>query len=172
MSAFGLFLGFARVGLLGFGGGQAMIPLMQAECVGRGWISDEEFLEGLAVANTLPGPISTKMALFVGWTDAGLPGAVAAVAGVLTPSLALMGVLVVFLSRFREHPSVAGALRAAKPAVVGMLAWVVWDLAPTGITGAAGALLAGLAFVALLAKVHPGFVMIGAMAFGAVALRG
>lgn len=172
MNPLALFWGFARVGLLGFGGGQAMIPLMQAECVGRGWITEEQFLEGLAAGNALPGPISTKMALYVGWLEAGPLGALAAVTGVLAPSAILMLGLTAVILRYREHPMVAGALRGVKPAVVGMIAWVAWDLAPSGITGAAGAVLAVAAFGALVARVHPGFVMVGAMAFGAIALRG
>ncbi len=172
MSAGGLFMGFARVGLFGFGGGPSMIPLMQAECVGAGWVTEEEFLEGLAAGNALPGPIATKMAVYVGWSESGVLGALAAVVGVTLPSVLLMGLVSAFVLRYREHPVVAGALAGVKPAVVGMLAFVAWDLAPSGITGVAGAVVAVLAFAALVAKVHPGLVMVGAMGLGAVAFRG
>lgn len=172
MSVQALFVGFARVGLFGFGGGPSMIPLMQTECVGAGWVTEEQFLEGLAAGNALPGPIATKMALYVGWIEGGVPGAVAAIAGVLAPSVLLMSLLTAVILRYREHPVMAGALAGVKPAVVGMLAWTAFDLAPTGITGLAGGLVAVVAFAALVAKIHPGLVMVGAMAFGAVALRG
>jgi len=171
MTLVGLFWGFARVGTFGFGGGPSMIPLMQAECVRAGWVTDEQFLEGLAAGSALPGPIATKMALYVGYVEAGPLGAAAAVLGVLLPSLVLMGALTGVLVRYREHPYVAGALSGVKPAVVGMLAFVVWDLGPSGVTGLATACLAVLAFAALVARVHPGIVMVLALLVGALAFR-
>lgn len=148
-----------------------MIPLMQAECVGAGWISEAEFLEGLALGNALPGPIATKMALFVGWQTAGVSGAFAAILGVLLPSLAMMTVLMAVVVRYKEHPAMVGVLKGIKPAVIGMLAFVVWDLAPTGITGVGTAMLALVAFGALVLKVHPATVMVAAMCLGAVVWR-
>ena len=171
MSAPALFLSFARVGLFGFGGGQSMLPLMQAECVGNGFVTKDEFIEGLAVGNSLPGPISTKMALYVGWQDAGVGGAVAAVAGVLTPSMVLMAMLTAVILRNRDNPFVSGALKGVKPAIIGMLFFVAVDLAPSGITGWIGGVLGIVAFAALLARVHPGLVILGAAVFGALALR-
>jgi chromate transporter len=91
--------------------------------------------------------------------------------GITLPAAALMAVLSTFVIKYRDHPSVAAALRGVKPAVVGMLAFVVWDLAPTGVIGWSGALFAVGAFIALIAKVHPGFVMVGALALGAVFFR-
>lgn len=172
MSTGALFMGFARVGTFGFGGGPSMIPLMQTECVGAGWLTEEQFLEGLAVGNALPGPIAVKMAVYVGWHEAGAGGAAAALIGVTAPAVVLMLALSVVLLKYREHPVVAAALKGVKPAVVGMLAWVAWDLAPAGITGIGGAIVAVLAFAALVAKVHPGFVMVGALTIGALAFRG
>lgn len=172
MNLWGLFLGFARVGLFGFGGGPSMLPLMQGECVRSGWVSDEQFLEGLAIGQALPGPIATKMAVYVGYTEAGLPGALAALAGVVLPSVVLMVAISTVLIRYREHPVIAAALRGVKPAVVGMLAFVAWDLAPTGVQGAGTAAIALLAFAALVAKVHPAIVMAAAMGIGIGFLRG
>ena len=91
---------------------------------------------------------------------------------VLAPAVVLMLALSAVLMKYREHPYVAAALLGVKPAVVGMLAWVAWDLAPAGITGVGGAVVAVLAFAALVAKVHPGFVMVGALTVGALAFRG
>jgi chromate transporter len=167
----GLFLSFARVGLFGFGGGPSMLPLMQQECVRQGFVTKEQFIEGLAVGNSLPGPIATKMALYVGWQDAGFLGALAATLGVLTPSTVLMAALTAVLLKNRDNPYVDGALKGVKPAIIGMLAFVAVDLAPSGITTWVGGVVGVLAFAALLARVHPGFVILGAAAFGAFALR-
>lgn len=171
MSAPALFLSFARVGLLGFGGGPSMLPLMQQECVRNGFVTKEQFIEGLAVGNSLPGPIATKMALYVGWQDAGVPGAVAAMSGVLLPSTVLMGVLAAVIVKNRDNPYVAGALKGVKPAIIGMLFFVAVDLAPSGVTTWFGGLLGVLAFAALLARVHPGVVILVAALVGALALR-
>lgn len=166
-----LFWGFFKVGAFGFGGGPSMIPLMQAECVGAGWITDEQFLEGLAAGNALPGPITLKMAVYVGWAQDGLLGAAAALVGVSLPGIALMGILGALLVRYREHPWVAAALRGAKPAVVGMLFFVAWDLAPAGVPTLAAGLLAIASFAALMARVHPGVVMVAAVVAGVVLFR-
>lgn len=172
MSAGSLFAGFARVGLLGFGGGPAMIPLMQAECVGAGWVTEAEFLEGLAVGNALPGPIAVKMAWYVGAHESGLWGGVAAVVGVTLPSVALMAGLASWIMRYRNTPAVTGALAGARPAVVGMLLFVALDLAPAGIGSATAAAIALATVAALWMRVHPGIVMLAAMGLGMLLFRG
>ena len=161
-----LFWGFAKVGLLGFGGGPSMLPLMQAEVVDSGWLTDEQFLEGLAVGNALPGPIATKMAVYVGWERAGVFGAAAALFGVMAPSAGLMLGLAAVLTRFRDHDLVKGALAGAKPAVVGMLFFVAVSLTPGGIKDWRGALIGIAAFAALYANVHPALVMVAAVLIG------
>lgn len=171
MSAPALFMGFARVGLFGFGGGPSMLPLMQTECIENGFVTEEQFIEGLAIGNSLPGPISTKMAIYVGWLDSGVLGAAAAMLGILTPSTLLMAGLGAVLLRNRDNPWVAGALQGVKPAVIGMLFFVAVDLAPTGVAGWSGILIAVLAFAALLGRVHPGLVIVVAAMVGALALR-
>ena len=76
MDYWNLFVGFFRIGILGFGGGPTMIPLVHAECVKKyGWITDDEFSDVLAMGNALPGPIATKMASYIGYKVKGLIGA-------------------------------------------------------------------------------------------------
>ncbi|MFT7518780.1 MAG: chromate transporter [Kiritimatiellia bacterium] len=171
MQALYLFWGFFKVGLLGFGGGPSMIPLMQAEVVGSGWMNDEQFLEGLAAGNALPGPISTKMAVYVGFGEYGYAGAISAILGVMTPSAVLMAVVGGLMMRFREHPVLTGALGGARAAVVGMLFFVAVSLAPGGIKDWAGLLIGLAAFAALMARVHPGLVMVGALILGILIYR-
>ena len=165
-------LGWARVGLFGFGGGPGMIPLMQVECVQtNGWMTDEQFLEAIAASSALPGPIAVKMSVLVGAQVAGLPGAVAALVGVIVPAVALIGALAGVLMQFRSTPVVSGAMRAVQPAVIGLLAWTVISLAPGGIRSWSGALIAGGALAALALKVHPAAVIVTALVIGAVFLR-
>lgn len=172
MIALQLLIAFGRVGLLGFGGGPSLLPLMQVECVGAGWVTEDQFREGIVAGQALPGPIATKMAAYVGWQAGGTLGALAALIGVVAPTALLMVAATGFVARHHEHPVVAGALRGARPAVVAMLAYVAWDLAPTGIHSASGAAVAAIAFGALVGGLHPAWVMVGALAVGAVAFRG
>ena len=165
-------IGWGRVGLFGFGGGPGMIPLMQAECVEtQAWVTEQQFIDALAAASALPGPIAIKMSVMIGAQTAGVPGAVAALIGVVLPAITLMSVLSGILIQYRQAPVVSGAMRAVQPVVVGLLAWTVVSLAPDGIRSISGALLAGGALIALMLKVHPAMVIVLAMILGAVFLR-
>ncbi|MBC8454588.1 MAG: chromate transporter [Deltaproteobacteria bacterium] len=173
MNALGeIAMGWGRVGLFGFGGGPGMIPMMQVECVQtHAWVTDEQFLEAIAASAALPGPISVKMSILIGAQVAGIPGAIAALLGVVVPAATLISVLAGVLTQFRDAPVVSGAMRAVQPAVIGLLAWTVVSLVPGGIRNVPSVLLAGGAFVALALKVHPAFVMVAALSLGALLLR-
>lgn len=100
-----LFLAFFIPGIVGYGGGPASIPLIEHEVVNRyGWMSTQEFGEVLALANALPGPIATKMAAFVGWEVAGVPGVIATLFATVGPSLAAMLLLMSVLLKYKDHP--------------------------------------------------------------------
>lgn len=160
---------FLKIGAVGYGGGPSMIPLFQAEVVDRhGWMTEAQFLDALAAGNALPGPIATKMAVYIGYQVGGASGAIAGFVGVLLPSTVLMLALAAFLLRYSEHPRVEGALKAVRPVVVGMLAYVAIDMAPASIDGWLAAGL-GLAAIGLLfLKVHPAWVIVGAAVLGAL----
>jgi chromate transporter len=166
-----LWMGWLRIGIFGFGGGPSVVPLMRAECVSRyGWLTDAEFLETLALGNTLPGPIAVKMAVAIGAKAAGVWGAGVALLGLCLPGVALMLALSALFSRFRELPAVAGMLKGAKAAVVGMLAYTVVELAPDGVKDWRSGVLAAAALGGLLLEVHPVLVMGAALALGALIL--
>jgi len=122
-----LFLVFSKVGLLAWGGGPSMIPLMQQEVLAQGWLTPEGFIDALALGNALPGPIATKMSIYVGYEQAGIPGAMAAVSGTIAPSGVLMLILAVFLLG-KKTPLIDAALTAVRPAVIGLLIWTAYDL--------------------------------------------
>jgi len=149
-----------------------MIPLMQAECVeGRGWLTDEQFLDGLAVGSALPGPIAAKMSVYVGMEVAGLPGAAVSLVALMVPGVALMSILATVLLRYRNTPAVSGAMAAVQPVVIGLLAWTAISLVPDGVRGIGGAVLAVGALIAMALKVHPAIVIVAAMGIGAVWMR-
>ncbi len=125
-----ILLSFAKVGLLAFGGGPAMIPLLQSEIVEfRAWVTDEQFRAALAIGNMLPGPIMPEMAVFIGWKAAGPLGAIMAILGIVGPGVILMAFGTSLLLQMQSLAWVQGAIRGAGFAVVGLLAWTTYDQA-------------------------------------------
>jgi len=167
-----LAVSWGRVGLLAFGGGGAMVPFMKAECVDlRAWMTDQQFLEAMALSSALPGPISAKMSVYVGLQAAGALGAVVAFVAVMTPpAIMMLGLASVYL-RVRDRPAVIGAMSAVKPVVVAMLFWAAIALTPDGVRSVRTAVIAVAAGVALYAKVPPALVIVVAMTGGALFLR-
>jgi len=148
-----LLVAFTRVGLFGFGGGPAMIPLVQVEVVDiHGWLTPAEFLDAFAFGNALPGPIATKLAGYVGYHVAGVPGAALALAGITAPTIVLMIALASVYLRFKGRREVQDFLRGVRPVVVALLALVAWDFAPAALLALGGGLAAlPLVLVALAA---------------------
>ncbi len=163
---------FSKIGLLGFGGGPAFIPLIQEEVVEvNGWLTTEEFVDTLAMGNTLPGPIATKMAAYTGWKIAGTPGAILAVTGTVGPSMILMIMLVTFAYGLKDAPRMQGLLRGIRPAVVALLAWTAWDIAPKTIKSVPQAVVAVVTFLAIiLFNIHPALAIILAAVVGVLFL--
>ena len=113
-----LFFTFARIGLFTFGGGYAMISMIEHACVERkGWISQEELAEMTVVAESTPGPIAINCATFTGHKIAGIPGAVAATLGMVLPSFVIIYLISMCLENFLELTLIAHAFRGIKIAV-------------------------------------------------------
>jgi len=165
-----LMLSFGRVGTLAWGGGAAQVPLMKAEVVGRhAWMSETEFLDALAAGYALPGPIAGKMAVYVGYQEAGLLGVAACLTGIILPSALMIGVVIALLSNFKEHPRVVGMLAALRPAVLGLLVWMVLDLFPSSVDSWHTGLIAIASVGALyFLKLHPGWLILAAGIIGSL----
>ncbi len=113
-----LLLTFMKIGLFTFGGGYAMIAMIEDNCVARkGWISHDEMMNVTVIAESTPGPIAINCATFVGFRQAGLPGAAAATLGIVLPSFAVIYALAGVLDGLLEVPLVASAFRGIKLAV-------------------------------------------------------
>lgn len=128
-----LFATFFKVGLFSFGGGYGMLPLMLEETVGNGWLTELEFANFLAVAESTPGPIAVNMATYVGSTQGGLLGSVMATIGVITPSVIVILVIVALLKNFLNNTIVRSALYGMKPVICGMILATGIDLAITNV---------------------------------------
>ncbi|MBR6954454.1 MAG: chromate transporter [Clostridia bacterium] len=113
-----LFLTFFRIGLFTFGGGYAMISLIDDTCVERKrWITRDEMMDITVIAESTPGPIAINCATFVGYKQKGLPGAAAATVGVVVPSFLVILLISTFLDRFLEITWIAHAFQGIKLAV-------------------------------------------------------
>lgn len=105
-----LFLTFARIGGLTFGGGYAMMPMLQREVVDRhGWATEEDLTDYYAISQCTPGTIAVNTAIFVGYKQHGVSGGIAAALGVAFPSLVVITVIAAFLQSFSDYPVVQDA---------------------------------------------------------------
>ena len=117
-----LFCSFFKIGIFTFGGGYAMIPIIQAEVITRkGWIKEQEFLDLLTLAQSAPGPISLNTAVFVGYKMYGYRGALSSLAGVVLPSFSILLLVAMFFSQIRHNPIIDAAFRGMQPIVVAIM---------------------------------------------------
>ena len=124
-----LFLTFAKVGVCTFGGGYAMLPILQREVVEKkGWATDEELTDYFAVGQCTPGIIAVNTATFIGYKHRGIPGGVLTTLGVVFPSLVIITAIAAFLSNFADIPVVQHALAGINAAVVALIAASVMKL--------------------------------------------
>ena len=122
MIYFKLFYVFFKVGLFSFGGGYAILPLMQHEVVDvYKWISFQEFMEIVAVSQITPGPISINLASHVGYRVAQTLGSTIATASVILPSLIIITIIVIFLKKFSKLPVVQRIFKSLRMTIVGLI---------------------------------------------------
>ena len=119
-----LFYTFFKIGLFGFGGGYAMLSMIQGEVVTRyNWVSSQEFTGIVAISQMTPGPIGINAATYVGFTSTGsIWGSVIATFAVVLPSFILMLTISKFFLKYQKHPAVESVFSGLRPAVVGLLA--------------------------------------------------
>jgi chromate transporter len=127
-----LFFTFARIGACTFGGGYAMLPILQREVVEKkGWATDEDLTDYYAIGQCTPGIIAVNTATFIGYKYKGIPGGVVATLGLVAPSIVIISVIAAFLRNFADIPVVAHALTGVNACVVALIASSVWKLGKT-----------------------------------------
>ena len=127
---FTIFASFFKIGAFTFGGGYAMIPLIEREVIDRrAWVARQEFLDLLTLAQSVPGPISLNTAVFVGYRMRGLRGATAALAGTVLPSFVIILLIALCFADVRQNPVVDAAFKGMRPAVVALIIGPVVSLA-------------------------------------------
>lgn len=168
-------LAMLRTGVLGYGGGPAIMPLFRYEAVTRyHWLDDEEFVEVLAFANALPGPIATKMAAYLGYQRKGFMGALVAVLTHMLPTTLAIVVLLNILNALQGSKVVAGMIAAVYPVIsvmLGLMAYEFVSKAWKGLGKPLAVVFGVLAFL-LLSILHfsAGLVVLIYLAYGAVHL--
>ena len=153
-----MFLTFAKVGVCTFGGGYAMLPILQREVVEKkGWATDEELTDYFAIGQCTPGIIAVNTATFIGHKFKGVLGGIMATLGVVFPSVVIISLIAAFLSNFADNPMVIHALNGVNACVVAMIASSVVKLSKSTIkdrvTTAIFLVVLALAFFAGLSPV-------------------
>ena len=131
MIYFLLFWTFFKIGAFTFGGGYAMLPLIQAEVLNHGWLANEEIINFIAVSESTPGPFAVNMATYVGIETAGLIGAFCATLGVVLPSFIVILTVASFFEKFKTNKLVKGCMSGLKPAVVGLIGTAIISIGKT-----------------------------------------
>ena len=141
-----LYLSFAKVGLFTFGGGYAMLPLIESEIIhGRGWLTVREFTDIVAIAEVTPGPIAVNSATFVGYRLAGVLGGIVATLGVVTPSVVIILARAMLAKRFENSTQLALVKSGMRPAVVGLIAAAALSVARVALVDLKSIIMAAVA---------------------------
>jgi chromate transporter len=158
-----------RTGLLLFGGGLVLVPLLAPEVVGRGWLTEAQFLDGVALGQATPGPI-TMTATFVGFAVRGWVGAVVATVAIFLPSfVAVLAGSGPFLRRFRDRPAVTAFVEGVTAAALGAILAAVADLGRTGLAGWVRVAIFAAALAAMLLRVPVALAVLGGALLGLAA---
>ena len=158
-----IFLTFAKIGITGFGGGMAIVALVERICVKeKGWITSEEFLHGLAFGQIL-GPFSLNVCTFTGHHLRGIRGGIIAATGFILPSFLLMSLLSWLYFTYNKLPQLQAALKGTNPVIIGLILVVAIDMGRKQIKGLNGILMALAAFSAtLFVKLNAAWVLLAA----------
>ncbi|MCR5825941.1 MAG: chromate transporter [Oscillospiraceae bacterium] len=152
-----LFFAFAKVGVMTFGGGYAMLPILQREIVeNKGWATEEELADYFAIGQCTPGVIAVNTATFIGRKKDGILGGVVATLGVVFPSIVIISLLAGVISRFAELSWVKNAFAGVRVCVCVLIANAVWKLGKKSIVDKwAAAIFAVIAVGAIFTELSP-----------------
>lgn len=186
MEFLSLFFTFVKIGLFTIGGGYAMIPLIQDEVLAHGWLTQDQLIDFIAVAESTPGPFAINIATFIGTKTYGVLGAIATTMGVVLPSFVIILIIARFFMTFRENRYVQAALKGLRPTVIGLIISAAFSVSlstfiltdidfqklgeffVTGIDYRALALFAILFTVSRLKKLSPILIILSAGGLGII----
>ena len=163
-----LFWAFFQIGALTFGGGYAMLPMIQKEIVEKHhWATDDEIIDYFAIGQLTPGIIAVNTATFVGYKTKGILGGIFATLGVVTPSIMIITIIAAFLKNFMDYEIVQHAFGGIRVAVCVLISIAIMKLAKKNIKNNTGIIIAVLVFLLVtFTNISSVYVIIGAIIFG------
>ena len=167
---FSLFLTFLKIGGFTFGGGYAMIPLIQKEVVdNKKWVTDDDILEIIAIAESTPGPIAINSATFIGYKTCGVLGSFFATLGVVLPSFVIIMIIAFLLNGFAEITAVKYAFFGIRAGVLALLLKSFWGMFKKCPKNAVAYSIAAAAFIASILSLDTLVIIISAAVIGLTA---
>lgn len=163
-----LFLFFLKIGFISFGGGYAILPMIQYQISSQGWLTDSEFQEIVTLSSMSPGSIATNSATLIGYKVAGTGGAILSTIGIILPSLIIIVLIAAFFYKFHDNRWVKAAFYGLRPIIVALIAYAAIHLglqsgqeAGTNTSTIMTFLICGASVFALIKyKIHPFAVII------------
>lgn len=157
-----VFTSFFKIGLFTFGGGYAMIPIIERDIVDKKrWMAREEFIEMLALVQSVPGPISINTSIYVGYKVIGWAGAIAAILGIIIPSFVIILLIAIVFTDISSNPVIERVFKGIRPAVVALIAAPIVRMAKAiGITWKTAWIPIAAALSIWLAGVSPVYIIL------------
>lgn len=157
-----IFSGFAKIGAFTIGGGYAMIPIIEKELVNnKKWITEEEFMDIIAIAQSAPGLISVNVAVFMGHKLRGTPGSVAAALGCILPSFLIILLIAMFFTGYENNPVIIRIFKGIRPIVVALIAIPMVNMAvKSRLNLLTGSIALATAILIAVLKVSPVYILL------------
>ena len=165
-----LFLTFLKIGAVSFGGGYGMISMIRDDCLSNGWLSEEELLNFIAIAESTPGPIAINSATFVGYKVAGFWGSFCATFGVVLPSYIIISVISLLLKQFHDIQAVKYAFFGIRAGVLALILKSLWTMFKKIKKEVVPYIIMALSFIlAAFTDINVLFIIAGSAIFGILA---
>lgn len=152
-----LFITFFRIGMFSFGGGYAMLPLMESEVIDiRGWLTNAEFIDIIAISEMTPGPIAVNSATFLGYRVSGTLGSVVATIGVVLPSVIVMLTILIFMNKVKNSRYRDWIFKGIRPVILGLIAAAAVSLSFSSFIDIKSIIIAiGIFYLVAVKKINP-----------------
>ncbi len=167
-----LFWAFARIGGLTFGGGLTMLPMLTYELVDKKhWVTEEELMDCYAIGQCTPGIIAVNTATYIGYKRKGVMGGIVATLGMIAPSLIIITIIAMFLTRYMDHPMIAHALNGIRGAVCALMLNTVVQLAKKSLVDWKSVLIGVIVLILALIKAVPTIILVIAAGIAGVLIK-
>ncbi len=166
---FQLFITFIKIGAFTFGGGYAMVPLIQRETVEKKkWINDDDILEIVAIAESTPGPIAVNSATFVGYKTAGVLGAAAATIGVVLPSFTIIYFISFVIDKFENNTAVKYAFSGIRAGMLALIIKALWTMSKKSAKNIISFIITAFAFIFAALNINVIYIILACAVTGIV----